>query len=271
MEIHNLTISISGIQNLFYQASVQFGDKYEDLKQCIKDGKITHADETSWRMNGQNWWTWLWCNDKVTLYTTEDTRGQGIPEKMLEKFKGLLIRDAFNSYNIVGGDQQVCWTHLLRKAHEYCEREKSSEQMVILKDTLKSCYRRLKKWHKKKHTKEERIRYHDRMRQMFIDLSERKTWTEKDVLIFIREWIHKQKNRLVTFLKYEGSSPSNNYAERCIKPMVLLRKITGGSKSKRGVRATDINMSIIETWLKQGYSILHDLPGLEMALAHKGR
>src|SRR5690606_25526356 len=121
-QIHGLKISEAGIQNLLYQASVQFGGKYEELKVFIENGTFCNADETGWRVNGENWWTWIWRNDKVTLYTTEDTRGRGIPEKMLKGFKGLLIRDGCGSYNIVDSDQQICWVHLLRKAHEYCSR-----------------------------------------------------------------------------------------------------------------------------------------------------
>jgi transposase len=264
-DIHGLEISKGGIQNILYQASVQFGEKYEELIELIRKGAITHADETSWRVNGQNWWTWLWSNDDVVLYTTENTRGQGVPEEMLKTFKGLLNRDGCNSYNIVDTEQQICWTHMLRKAHEYSEREKATSQMILLKNTLKKCYRRIMKWHKQKHSKKERVIYHDRMKKMFIDLSRNKIWTEEDAETFIKAWLIRHKDRFVTFLKYSNASPDNNYAERCIRPMVVFRKITGGSRSKQGIKATDINMSIIETWVKQGLSIMKQMPifGLE--------
>ncbi len=69
-EIHGLEISKGGVQNLLYQASVQFGEKYEQLKQKLIDGEIIYADETSWRINGENWWTWLWCSNEIVIYTT---------------------------------------------------------------------------------------------------------------------------------------------------------------------------------------------------------
>lgn len=259
-EIHGLEISKGGIQNLLYQASVQFGAKYEQLKQKLIDGEIIYADETTWRINGEKWWTWLWCNDEIVIYTTENSRGQGIPQKMLKTFKGLLNRDGCDSYHIVGGEQQICWVHMSRKAHEYCEREKSSKQMVLLKDTLKRIYHRMNKWHKKKHSAKARLKYHNRQKNMLIKLSQRKFWRAKDVKTFIKEWLVQHKNRLTPFLKYPKARPENNEAERVIRGMVDLRKSTGGSKSEIGAKATDINMSIIETWLKQGFSIMQDLP-----------
>ena len=100
---------------------------------------------------------------------------------------------------------------------------------------------------------------------MLIQLSQRKFWRAKDVKTFIKEWLVQHKDRLVTFLKYPDARPENNEAERVIRGMVDLRKITGGSKSEIGAKATDINMSIIETWLKQGLSIMQDLPVFGLA------
>lgn len=264
-EIHGFEISEGGIQNLLYMAAVQFGEKYEQLKQLIIEGKITNADETGWRVDGENWWTWLWSNDRVTVYTTENTRGHGIPQKMLKGFKGLLTRDGCDSYNGVGSDQQICWVHMLRKAHEYCERDGASPEMILLKDTLKCCYRKILKWHKRKHGMPERQKYHDRMKMMFKNLAKRK-WKAKDAKTFVKEWLIQHENRLVTFLKYPDSKPENNDAERSIRPMVIFRKITGGSKSEKGIKATDINMSIIETWKKQNLSIINQLPVFGLSL-----
>ncbi|NIW13142.1 MAG: IS66 family transposase [Candidatus Thorarchaeota archaeon] len=265
-EIHELKISEAGIQNLLYQASVQFGEKYEELKALIQNGTLCNADETGWRVNGENWWSWIWRNDKVTLYTTENTRGRGIPEKMLKTFKGLLIRDGCGSYNIVDSDQQICWVHLLRKAHEYCSRLKASDEMILLKNTLKAVYQRLNRWHRKKHSLQARRFYHDQMKQMLIDLWKKREWKEKDAQTFIKEWLTQHQDRLVTFLKYPEASPHNNAAERDIRPLVVLRKITGGSKTEKGVKANDINMSIVETWAKQKLSIIQQIPVFGLSL-----
>lgn len=265
-EIHGFEISEGGLQNLLYQASVQFGEKYEELKQLLRDGKMVYADETGWRVNGENWWTWLWSNDEITVFTTENTRGQGIPEKMLKAFKGLLSRDGYNAYNIVDTDQQICWVHMLRKAHEYCERNKATEEMVLLKDTLKTIYGRINGWHKKEHTEEERLKYHGKQKQIIINLWKKKKCKEKDANTFIKMWLIRHQDRLVTFLKYPDSCPENNPAERAVRPMVILRKITGGSKSERGIKATDINMSIIETWVKQNLSVIKQIPVFGLSL-----
>lgn len=268
-EIHNLKISESGIQGILAQAAAQFGEKYEQLKEMIKNGKILHADETHWRVNGENWWTWLWSNDQVTVFTTENTRGHGIAKAMLDGYKNLLVRDGYDGYNCADCEQQICWVHLLRKAHEYCERPWATAEMKKLKDILKLQYDEMKKWHAKNHSPEERKLYHLEKQKEFMELAKRrkrKKWKKADAQTFIEEWIIQHQDRLVTFLKYEGAPSENNEAERSIRPMVIFRKITGGSRSEAGSKITDINMSIMETWKKQQLPFIQSLPVFGLSL-----
>ncbi len=202
----------------------------------------------------------MFSNDDISLFSIEDTRGKGIAEKFLDGFEGLLVRDAYGAYNHAGnGEQQVCWTHMLRKAHEYCERKNTSKEMVQYKDSLKKYYEKMKLWHEEEHSNKKRLLYHDRWKNRLIKMSKRK-WKYEDTQTFNKYWLIRHQNRLVTFLKYKDASASNNAAERAIRPFVVFRKISGGSKSHQGAKITSINMSIIETWAKQGFSIIKDLP-----------
>lgn len=258
-ELHGLSVSSSGIQKILEMAASEFGGKYEQLKELIKSGKIIHADETHWRVNGQNWWTWLIGTNEATVFATEDSRGHGVAKKLLDGHSGVLVRDGLDSYNSVPGEQQICWVHLLRKAHEYCERERASNEMKRLKDILKADYEEMTTWHKEIHSEKERLRWHEKWKKIFIKIGKEK-WKKEDSKTFIKEWIVQHENRLVTFLKDEGAPPENNPGERSIRPIVVFRKVTGGSRSPLGARITDINMSIMETWKKQGLPLLESLP-----------
>jgi len=196
----------------------------------------------------------------VSIFSIEDTRGKGIAEKFLDGFEGVLVRDAYGAYNHAGkGEQQVCSVHLLRKAHEYCERENASKEMIEYKNKLKAYYQKMNEWHKQEHTTEDRLIYYDKNKKRLLRMSKRK-WKKKDTQTFNKYWLIRHQNRLVTFLKYPDLSSNNNSAERAIRPFAVFRKISGGSKSPVGAKITSINMSIIETWAKQGFSIIQDLP-----------
>ena len=65
------------------------------------------------------------------------------------------------------------------------------------------------------------------------------------------------EGELTLFLWDDQVVADNNAAERALRPAVILRKITGGSRSDRGAKATAILMSIART-IRQ-----HELPLLE--------
>jgi len=72
----------------------------------------------------------------------------------------------------------------------------------------------------------------------------------------------RKRNRLLLFLEYPGLPIQNNLAERDLRPAVILRKLSGGTKSEKGDRSFERHMSIIQTIRKQGLNVfetLHDL------------
>jgi len=75
----------------------------------------------------------------------------------------------------------------------------------------------------------------------------------------IQTRIRNQNVNLLTALLYDGVSLTNNAAERAIRPMVVTRKISGGSKTPNGAKTHAVNMSIIETIVKRKLALLSTL------------
>jgi len=64
--------------------------------------------------------------------------------------------------------------------------------------------------------------------------------------------IANQKTNLITALLHENAPLTNNHAERMIRPMVITRKISGGSRSGKGAATHAVNMSVIQTLVLKG-------------------
>ena len=64
--------------------------------------------------------------------------------------------------------------------------------------------------------------------------------------------ISNQREALIEALLHKDAPLTNNHAERQIRPMVVTRKISGGSRSDRGAATHAVNMSIVQTLLLQG-------------------
>jgi transposase len=237
LDLYNFKISEGEIVALLKDAETLFGKDYEAIRVLIQEAKAVYVDETGWRMDGENWWLWVFVTINGTQYVIEDTRGKGVPERILgEKEDRVIISDGYAAYQNLPGDKQQCWVHLLRKAKLHS---------ILLYEDLVILYKKL-----------------------LIELE--KPITQRDTKIFQEglsaliekpypePMVHKVQARmkrheavLFTCLEYENVLPENNTAERAIRPQVVMRKIFGGSRSLAGAKAHEVNSSVIETLRKQ--------------------
>ena len=69
---------------------------------------------------------------------------------------------------------------------------------------------------------------------------------------------------MTLFLWDEAVAPDNNPAERALRPAGVMRKITGGSRSERGARATAVVMSMVRTAVQQERPLFETIKTLLM-------
>ncbi|MEK6845920.1 MAG: transposase, partial [Nanoarchaeota archaeon] len=160
---YGIDLSGGGVHGILNRATELFGASYEAIKQNIRDGKVVYADETGWRVEGENWYAWAFVNDKVSLYTIENTRGGGIPQKILDGFKGVLSTDWYQAYNSVDCEKQKCGVHFLRQTHTLATEENATEEVKTFHSNMVWFLQRTRKKHKKCKTIEERLKLHDTM------------------------------------------------------------------------------------------------------------
>ena len=196
-----------------------------------------YADETGWRMDGRNWWLWVFATTTGTQYVIEDTRGKGVPERLLgEKENRVIISDGYAAYQNLPGDKQQCWVHLLRAAKLHSP-QLYGDLVVLYKKLLLELEKPIPK------------RNREQLKKEFIALMGKKY--SDPTVEKVKGRMKRHAPHLFTCLDYEGVLPENNTAERAIRPQVVMRKIFGGSRSLAGARAHQVNNSVIETLRKQ--------------------
>lgn len=237
LDLYDFKISEGEIVDTLSDAETLFGKDYAAISVLIQEAKAVYADETGWRMDGHNWWLWVFVTTTGTQYVIEDTRDKGVPVKVLgEKTDRVIISDGYAAYQNLPGDKQQCWVHLLRAAKLHSSQ--LYEDLVLLYKKLlleleKPIPKRDKEQFKKEFTALIEKRYHEPA-------------TEK-----VKGRMRRHAPYLFTCLDYDNILPENNTAERAIRPQVVMRKIFGGSRSVAGVRAHQVNSSVIETMRKQ--------------------
>jgi len=239
-DLFDFRISEGEISEKLKEAETMFGQDYAAICELIKTAKVVYADETGWRMDGQNWWLWVFVTEQGVRYLLEGSRGGGVPREALGiKTDRVLVSDAYKVYDNLSGEHQQCWVHLLRVAKLASPLMHADlvQLYVELGAQLQKPIKDRDPPHLKRRLQEiSRFHYHADSQQKL----------EKT-----RNRITRDADNLLTCLKHDNVLPENNTAERAIRPQVVMRKIFGGSRSPAGAKAHEVNTSVIETKLKQ--------------------
>jgi transposase len=261
--IHGVDLSDGVIHKILDRTALLFGSSYESIKQSICEGKVVHADETGWRVDGENWYAWAFTNDRAVLYSIENTRGGGIPKDILEDFYGVLVTDGYQGYNSVEGvERALCGVHFLRPIKHLSEMEEASDEAKWFFENMKWFYRIARKRHKRGKTDDERLDNYQLMKKVLERYWKNKTYEDKEVEKIRKWWLEARHEQLLTFLRHEDVPWENNAAERAVRPIVRRRKMNGGSRSERGAEREAINMSVFATLVKQKKSLFEEIPGI---------
>lgn len=236
--IFGIKISDGEIYNILKQLSEAFGDYYEELVIKIKEALTKHIDETSWRINGKNNWLWLFINKEVALYVVEKQRSSEVPIGVLGNQKNKFVTtDRHSAYNVLvektGCLQQICWTHLLRNSKDLAEHYQEAR---YIHKRLKNIYRKAKEG---KTAKEKLLSW--------IDLIGSRAYTSKEVFRFVKSICRNHREDLFRFVDNREVNPSNNLAEQGLRPAVVIRKVSGGSRSEDGAEITARLLSVTQS------------------------
>jgi hypothetical protein len=107
MDLHDFHISEGEISAELQEAEKLFGKDHEAIVEVVKQAKIVYADETGWRMNGENWWLWVFKTPEGVRYVIEESRGRGVAENALgEKSDRVIVSDGYAAYGKLPGDHQ---------------------------------------------------------------------------------------------------------------------------------------------------------------------
>ena len=245
---HQYSISISkgGIIDILQRTKKWFGTEYEKIKQAIRASPIKYADETGWRIEGVNNWIWAFLSKDAVCYQIEETRGKGVPHEFFKDSNrnDVIIHDDYPAYKNLKLNHQSCWAHLLRKSHETVVQPHASNHMKKLHKKLKKMYRVLDRETHRPFVQQKRQQVFDTLLKEITSIS---TTDYPADAQGIQTRVRNQHKNLLTALLYEGVPLTNNHAERTIRPLVVTRKISGGSRSYKGARTHMVNMSIFQT------------------------
>jgi len=239
---------------------------YEDLRQKIRTLPMVHADETHWRHNGQPYWVWYAGDEDLALFLLDAHRSTQTAQSLLgEKFSGVIVADAYASYKGVHPkDWQSCLAHIKTKAKEL------DQELALLKGRAadprarqfcqgvqgwvrQACqaHRPLAKgpWRAGAARNKGRQLRHQ-LRQLC-----REPLGNPKAEKFRKRLLGPEQKHLLTCFRRPGVPPTNNQAERSLRPIVIMRKVIQGTRSNKGLDNHSVLRSLFETARRQGRKV----------------
>lgn len=235
---------------------------YEELIEAIRKCCVVHADETGWRIGLLKAWLWVFCNDKITVYTVGNRSHEVVVKILGRDFKGTLHSDCFLAYDhseLADWIKQKCLAHLIKKSSELID-EKTRGAVRFPKEIKKLLQDAIKLRNEKEQisamASTRRKNKIERRLDELID--ENRNFTDPDNARFARR-LRKHRAHLFTFLENEKAEPTNNRAERDLRPQVISRKTGACNKTERGAETHSIIGSIAATSKKIGKNVVKTL------------
>ena len=246
-DLCGLRVSAGALAAAAQRVAGRLSVEVDALREAIRGSPAVNVDETGWRVGGRNNWMWAFVTDRLILYRIVPSRAGRIAlEELGEDFSGVVVADFFSAYNKLSCEQQKCIVHLLRELHECAKKNKTCEFAAFrkkLKRVIADAMRLVARESFDPDSCEDQIwRLHDRVHALGVA-----EYKNPDCRRLAKR-LRKHEGSLFTFLFHPGVvTPDNNRAERAIRPAVVLRKISGGSRTPSGANATADLLSLSQT------------------------
>ena len=274
-------------QGAVTQAALRLGtgtgavaQQYEDLRRQIPAQAAVNTDDTGWRVGGKAAQLMVFDTPELVVYQIRARhRNEEVREVLGDHYAGVLCTDRGKSYDAQEFNevaQQKCLAHILRSIDAVLATKCGTARVFgsVLKSQLQEAIVRYKDFH----NPDKKLRnYAAQVRLLDLEVSwhlRPRELSDPDNQRLLNELgRHHARGNLLRFLHEPVTvAPTNNAAERALRPAVIARKVSQCSKNARGAAAFAAFQSVIGTLKKNGGEVLEKLtqliaPSLPQTLA----
>jgi hypothetical protein len=264
-DLSQLRVSSGAVADQIQRMGRWLAGQYDRLKVLVRASPVVHMDETGWRIDGQNHWLWTMLCGRQTVFHMDKSRGGKVAQELLGgNFGGTLVSDFYGAYGGVDCPKQKCLVHLLRELRETSQKHPSFAALPF----ARRCQRLVQEMLLLKRQKPalNPAAYQARagkLERRVLELGRAPEGGGPDPQARrLGKRLRRHGRELTRFLWYDELEGTNNAAERALRPAVVARKISGGSRSPNGATATAILLSIFRSAQQQQQPLLETIKTL---------
>ncbi len=248
---HQVHLSVGSIVAAVDRVAHRAEPVVAQIRERVRASPAVHADETHWRENGASGFIWTFCTQTERYYVHRD-RTKAVVDEVLgdssetDAFSGVLCTDFYAAYHHYPGLKQRCWAHLLREIHALKEGLPKDAELQNWATEVHAVYARAMRFRSSKEA--ERARAKQRFEQRLLAICEPFATDQQAPQRRLCARIQRHLQELFVFVLEPQVPANNNAAERSLRPLVISRKISGGTRSPTGTRSRMTLASLFGTW-----------------------
>ena len=234
------------IQNLVSDAVAV---PYEQLRSKLIEQKQLYVDESPTKENKQKAWLWVAVAPMFAVFGIFANRSRESLLSLVGDYQGIILNCDRAKMYLDGKRLQWCWAHLKRDFQKLID-SPDGQVKRMGHDLMRQHHKLFKYWRRYKAGKIKWSTFQGYVapiREEVRGLLLRGSFSGNAKLTGFCDELYDRREHLWTFTRVEGIEPTNNTAERALRPAVIYRKLSFGTQSASGSRYLERLLSISET------------------------
>jgi transposase len=252
-------VSLGAVVRQEQAQSVALAPIVEEARAAVQQAAVVNMDETGWREERRRAWLWTVVTAELTVFSIDRSRGGAVVDALLgAEFAGVVGSDRWSAYSRFPAERRaLCHAHLKRGFQALVDR--GGEAAPIGRWGLAEIERLFALWHRFRAGESDRQELQRRLVPLQARLGrllQRGQKNSDGKAVGLCRQLQKWWAALWTFARVESVEPTNNVAERALRPAVLWRKGSFGADSEAGSRFAERLLTVVATCRQQGRPLL---------------
>jgi len=262
-DLHGVTISPGGIDQIMQRAGKKAVQEVETIQEAVCQSAVIHSDETGSRVDGSNWWQWVFCTMTAVLHVIRFNRSADVIRAVMGQHQAeVWVSDCLPAQMKAPARQrQICLAHQLRNLLAVIERYPTA----FWAQSMQALFRyAIHLHHQRDQLPPAQFQAEVARIERLCDWLLKRPLGSPEARKLQRRYL-KYRQCLFVFLYRSDVPPTNNLSERALRPSVIHRKVMGCFRSDWGAQAYAALESVIDTAALSG---IHAFQAIQVLMGH---
>jgi transposase len=245
LDLFGVTFSQGAIDEIMQRAGKQAIQRIPALQATLQQSAVIHSDETGCRVEGSNWWEWVFCTVQTVLHVIRFNRSVDVIQEIMGPHQAEVWVSDCNSAQLKAPatGRQLCLAHQMRNLQAVVD----AYPGMFWPRAIQAMFRAaIHLHHQRNDIPPEQFSAQFARIQRVCDQLLQRSLSPPEARRLQKRYL-KYRSCLFVFLDRTDVEPTNNVAERALRHSVIHRKVIGCFRSEWGAKVFAALASVIDS------------------------